>query len=151
VKGWLAAAVGLSGLILAWLLVSMDSCGRVYEIDAKGRLVEGSASAPGPDASKVERAALRWDDRFPKFPEVAGYVRPGDRLEDTTTTGGYPFISVSMSTLRVTRDGQVVLTARDGAVKFWGAIAGLSAAPLLVWGVVAFWIGVARSRPPPPG
>jgi hypothetical protein len=56
-----------------------------------------------------------------------------------------------MSTLQVTREGQVILTARNGAVKFWAAILGVSVSPMIAWGVAAFWIAVARSRPPPPG
>jgi hypothetical protein len=151
-KGWFAAGVGLSGLILGWFLVSMDSCGHTYEIDAQGRLLEGLASAMKPEEAS-RRPALRWNEKLPQFIPVAAYVRPGDQLEETTTTGGYPVLSVSMSSLKVTRNGQVVLTARDGALKFWAVIVGLCAWPLFLWGVVAFWIAVARSRPrsPPPG
>lgn len=151
-KGWFAAAVVLSGLILAWFMVTMDSCGRAFEIDAQGRLLEGHASAMKPeDASR--RPPLRWDDRFPEFLHVAAHVRPGDQLEHTTTNGGTPLLALSMSTLQVTRNGQVVLTARNGAVTFWAAIVGLSLIPLFTWGVAAFGIAVARSRtgPPPPG
>jgi hypothetical protein len=150
-KGWFAAAVGLSGLILGWFLVSMDSCGHTYEIDAQGRLREGLASAMKPEEA-ARRPALGWNEKLPQFAHVAAHVRPGDQIEETTTTGGYPVLSVSMSSLKVMRSGQVVLTARDGALKFWAAIVGLCVWQLFLWGVVAFWIAVARSRPrPPPG
>jgi hypothetical protein len=149
-KGWFAASVVLSGLILAWFLVSMDSCGHTYEIDEQGRLVEALASATKPQ-DRGGRAAFRWADKLPEFAHVAAHVRPGDQVEHTTTTGGYPLLSVSMSSLTVTRNGEVVLTARDGALKFWGAIAGVTVVPLLVWGVAAFWIWLAPRPRPPPG
>jgi hypothetical protein len=149
-KTWFAVAVVLSGLALSWLLVSMDSCSHVYEIDAQGRLVEPAPAPQGPAATKAERPGLPWESKLPQFADVAPYARPGDQVEVITTTTGYPVFALSMTTLGVTHEGRTVLTVRDGALRFWGTIAGLSAFPVFSWGVAAFWIAVAPGRRRPP-
>ncbi|HVE40038.1 MAG TPA: hypothetical protein VNM14_09140 [Planctomycetota bacterium] len=137
-KTWGVVSGLLSGAILAVLLASMNSCSDTYEVGPEGQLFKMNAG-PTPDAPLVRGPQSRWDEAFPRFPMLDRWVQPGDRLVQTRTSGGFWIFEVEMRKVEVFRADQSVLLARDGHVRFWATILGLSLFPLTAWGIAALW------------
>jgi hypothetical protein len=145
-KTWFAVSAFLSALLLGALLVSMQSCHRQYEIDARGRLL---LVTPVPQPSgpvELKREERTWEGERGQFLKVRDFVRPGDRLVYTSTSAGFDGLPLGMTEWEVFRNDQSVLVARDGAVKFWGAVAAVALVPLLCWAGGALWISLAPRR-----
>src|SRR5213078_4364018 len=94
----------------------------------------------------VRGSQSRWDEAFPPFPTLDRWVHPGDRLVETRTTAGLWMFEVQMRKIEVFRAEESVLMARNGHVRFWATILGLSLFPMLCWGVGAFWIATLSPR-----
>ena len=133
-----------SGAIFAVLLASMHSCADTYEIGPEGQLFKMNAGS-APDAPMVRGPQCRWNEAFPLFPTLDRWVRPGDRLVHTTTTAGLWAIEVEMRKVEVFRADEPVLLARDGHVRFWATILGVSLFPMLAWAIGLLWILTARN------
>ena len=141
----------LSGLVFTGFVLSIHGCGEVYEIDGQGRLVSvtRTPNASGPPTVVTELRS--WESNLPEFKDVAPRLKPGDRLYHLNKTAGGPPIQVSMTTLEVTRDGEVIKVYQDRFIPFWGTIVGVSAIPLTCWGLGMIWISTSPSRRRKPG
>jgi hypothetical protein len=145
-KTWGVVCGLLSGAILSTMLGSMHSCADVYDVGPEGQLFKMSAGST-PDAPLVRGAPQRWDEAFPRFPGLDRWAHAGDRLTQTRTTAGLWVFEVQMQKVELTKGEESILLARDGHVRFWATILGVSLFPLIAWEIAAVW--VLMLRPPP--
>jgi hypothetical protein len=152
-KTWGVVSGLLSGAIFAVLLASMHSCADTYEVGGEGQLFKMSAGST-PDAPMVRGPQCRWEAELPRFPALERRAQPGDRIVQTRSTAGLWMLEVDMRKVELFRAEESVLLARDGHIRFWATLLGVSLSPTILWGIAALWIATLssesrQSRPPP--
>jgi hypothetical protein len=146
---WFAVCTGLSLLLLTTLVLSMTTCTRDFEIGPQGSLIEVTKVEYEGKPPEVQRKVRVWDADMPEFRDLASRVLPGDRLTHTQNIVGFPLFKLAMTRLEVFRKDVRVLVVRDGALRFWAVIVGISVFPLLCWAGGALWTISSRPRPQP--
>ena len=147
-KTWGIVATILSGILVAAMIASMNTCSRTYEIDDASQLfkTEQDSSTTPPT---VRRTRCTWNAEFPQFPAVERWTQPRDRIVLKQTTGGAWFFEQQMWTLEVTRGEQEALRVRSGHVKFWAVLLGISLSPLIAFGIGALGLAFLAPRRSP--
>lgn len=120
-----------------------------FEIDAKGQLAQVTTIQTEGKPPIPQYQIKNWEAELPEFRDLTSRVLPGDRLTHTRHITGFPFFNLEMTRLEVFRKDVRVLLVRDGALRFWGVIAGISVFPLLCWVGGALWAISSRPHPHP--